>query len=352
MIKCVVWDLDNTLWEGVLLEGDCITLFPNIIDVIKTLDQRGILHSIASRNDLALAQKKLEAYDLWQYFVYPQINWGDKNASFNNILRELNINQSAIAFIDDQPFERELISFYYPDVLCIDAKDTAYIINDVRFKPTSYTEETPMRRHFYQLDAMRKGYESNFRGTQDEFLKSLEMFLSIRTAKKEDLMRVEELTLRTHQLNTTGYIYTYQELLSFLTSDNHSLYVTSLDDKFGPYGTIGLLLVEKQKSIWTLKLFILSCRVMSRNIGGVLLSFIMRLAKKNQVRLRAEFRKTNVNRMMYITYKFNGFAEVTQKDEHILLELDNNFIVPHYPSYFSINIDTEEENYSDLYHCS
>src|SRR5579863_9689303 len=84
-IKCVVWDLDNTLWDGVLLEDEQVSLRPGVLEVIKTLDSRGILHSIASKNDRAAAMNKLAEFGLSEYFLYPQINWNSKAASVREI---------------------------------------------------------------------------------------------------------------------------------------------------------------------------------------------------------------------------------------------------------------------------
>ena len=104
-IKCVVWDLDNTLWQGILAEGDNLVLKDNTMDVVKTLDQRGILQSIASKNNHVDAIKKLDEYNLTEYFLFPQINWGSKANSINRISNLLNIGIDSFAFVDDQPFE-------------------------------------------------------------------------------------------------------------------------------------------------------------------------------------------------------------------------------------------------------
>src|SRR5881296_3740569 len=89
-IKCVVWDLDNTLWEGVLLEDEQVVLRPQVPEIIKTLDSRGILQSIASRNDHAKAIDQLRAFGLDEYFLYPQINWNSKASSIQAIARSIN----------------------------------------------------------------------------------------------------------------------------------------------------------------------------------------------------------------------------------------------------------------------
>lgn len=111
-IKCVIWDLDNTLWDGVLLEDNQVSLRDNVAELIKALDNRGILQSIASKNDYLKAMEKLRELGLREYFLYPQINWNSKAFSIKEIARLINIGTDAIAFIDDQPFELEEVSFH------------------------------------------------------------------------------------------------------------------------------------------------------------------------------------------------------------------------------------------------
>src|SRR5215207_9813937 len=120
-IKCVVWDLDDTVWDGILLEDREVKLRPHVVRILETLDGRGILHSIASRNDRDLALAKLQEFGLDEYFLYPQINWGSKAASIARIAQDLNIGLDAIAFVDDQPFEREEVAFVHGQVLCLDS---------------------------------------------------------------------------------------------------------------------------------------------------------------------------------------------------------------------------------------
>ena len=115
-IKCVVWDLDNTVWDGILLEDREVVLRPHVVDILKTLDERGILHSVASRNDHDLAMAKLEEFGIAEYFLYPQINWNPKSGSVAQIAKDINTGLDAIAFVDDQPFEREEVAFTHEKV--------------------------------------------------------------------------------------------------------------------------------------------------------------------------------------------------------------------------------------------
>ncbi|GCE31293.1 hypothetical protein KDA_67770 [Dictyobacter alpinus] len=337
-IKCVVWDLDNTIWEGTLLEDSQVRVRPEVVAVIKELDRRGILHSIASKNDHASAMAKLEEFGLAEYFLYPQINWNAKSSSIREIARLINIGMDTLAFIDDQPFERDDVAYELADVLCIDALDCVSICEQPAFTPKFITEDSSKRREMYLSDIKRNQEEKEFQGPSEEFLASLNMVFTIKEAAEDDLQRAEELTVRTHQLNTTGYTYSYDELNAFRTSDTHTLYVASLEDTYGIYGKIGLALVVREPGIWTVKLLLMSCRVVSRGVGTIIISYIMQQAKAAGAVVRAEFVSNGRNRMMYITYKFNGFKEIEKHDDYSLFENDVTNIQP-FPDYITVQID-------------
>lgn len=337
LIKCVVWDLDNTLWDGVFLEDTSVALRAEALYVIKALDERGILQSIASKNDYAGVIEKLQVLGIDEYFLYPQITWNSKVSSLKIIAQKLNIGLDAIALIDDQPFEREEVNFSLPEVLCIDAAHPGSLLNRPEMQPSFLTEDAKMRRAMYISDKKRKEVEEAFIGPREVFLASLAMRLTISQAREEDLMRAEELTVRTNQLNTTGYTYSYRELNEFRQSKKHLLLMASLDDKYGTYGKIGLALVECGEDTWTIKLLLMSCRVMTRGIGMILIHFISSQARARGFRLRAEFVANQRNRMMYITYKFMGFQEVEKSGDLTILENDGTRIQAP-PAYVSVQI--------------
>jgi FkbH-like protein len=337
-VKCVVWDLDNTVWEGILLEDGEVTLRPGVVDVLKALDERGILNSVASRNDHDAAMAKLTELGIAEYFLYPQINFGPKSESVAQVAKAINIGVDTLAFVDDQPFERDEVAFVLPDVLCIDAEEVAGIPDLERMHPRFVTDDSRSRRALYQADAVRKEAESSHDGTSEEFLASLDMHFTIAPAKEEDLKRAEELTVRTNQLNATGYTYSYEELDAFRTSPDHDLLVAGLDDRYGTYGKIGLALVERGADAWTVKLLLMSCRVMSRGVGSVLLNHLIKRAHDAGVPLRAEFVPTSRNRTMFITYKFAGFREVAKNGEVSVLENDFSR-VQDFPPYMTVVAD-------------
>jgi len=330
-IKCVIWDLDNTIWNGVLIEEN-VTLKNNIIDTIKVLDERGVLQSISSRNDYDLAMRQLKAFGLDEYFIYPQINWGNKSASLSKIARLINIGIDTLAFIDDQAFERDEISYELPEVLCIDALKIENILDRPELSPQVVTEDAKNRRKIYMDDIKRNEEESNFEGTNEDFLKTLDMKLTLSVPNYEDLERARELTLRTNQLNATGYTYSIEELYEFTKSEKHKLLMAELSDVYGSYGKIGLVLVELKEDVWILKLLLMSCRIMSRGVGSIILNQLINQSIDSKVKLIAEFIPTDRNRMMYVTYKFAGFSEMEKKDAVNLLENkdDNHRKIPDY----------------------
>lgn len=334
-IKCVVWDLDDTLWDGVLMEHDPCLLKSGVVDTIKELDDRGILQSIASKNEESSATEKLKSYGLSDYFLYPMINFDSKSSSIKKITTLLNIGTDAIAFIDDQPFERDEVSFSLPEVLCIDSDYIHELLEMPEMNPRFITDDSSKRRHLYLTDIKRNRVEESFTGTKEEFLASLHMNFTILPATELDLQRAEELTVRTNQLNTTGYTYSYDELKGFCQSENHKLLVSSLEDKYGTYGTIGLSLIELNGNIWTIKLLLMSCRVMSRGVGNIMISYIRNEARDKGVRLMAEFVENDRNRMMYMTYKFAHFKEYKKEEELVILENDLTKSLP-FPNYAKV----------------
>jgi len=334
-IKCVVWDLDDTVWNGILSEQSNVSLKSGIREVLETLDARGILHSIASRNDHTQAMSKLREFGLDQYFLYPQISWGAKSQSVRAVAECINIGVDTLAFVDDQAFERDEVKHSLPEVMCLDAASLKDIAKLPAMNPRFITEDSARRRQMYLADAARKLIEENYTGPQEEFLSSLDMVFTISKAREEDLKRAEELTVRTHQLNTTGYTYSYEELNALRLSPEHVLLIAGLDDRYGTYGKIGLALVEKHPGLWSIRLLLMSCRVLSRGVGGVFINHIRTLARDAGVKLQAEMIMTDRNRMAYMTYKFLGFREVDVNGSNVVLECEAG-PVPAVPPYLKV----------------
>lgn len=336
-IKVAIWDLDNTIWDGVLLEDSAVALRPGAVDVIKELDRRGILQSVSSKNDHGCAMAKLREFGLADFFIYPQIGWSAKSEGIKAIATNINVGFDTLAFIDDQAFEREEVAFNHDAVLCLDVTEIPRILERSEFKPRFVTEDSKNRRLMYMSDIARNALEQDFTGPKEEFLATLGLQLTLAGASEDDLQRAEELTKRTNQLNTTGYTYNYDELKAFMESTDHELLVASLDDKYGTYGKIGLSLVERGADHWTLKLLLMSCRVMSRGVGTIMINHLIREARNAGVKLRAEFIRTDRNRMMFITYRLGNFKVISESGDVIVLENDCT-VVQDFPSYVTVKV--------------
>lgn len=337
-IKCVVWDLDDTLWNGVLLEDSSVTLKTGMEELIRTLDGRGILQSIASKNHHEDAVRALAHFNLREYFLYPQIHWNSKVQSIRDIAKSMNIGMDSIAFVDDSPAELDEVAFSLPEVLCIPAEKIPRIPHMPCMVPKFVTEDQKNRRRMYLAGMDRDEAEKEFAGPREDFLAGLGMTLTIFPAGEADLQRAEELTVRTNQLNATGYTYSHEELKHFSTSPDHMLLMARLTDRYGSYGHIGLALLNCEPARWVIKLLLMSCRVMSRGVGSVMLIHLIRSARERNVKLQAEFVPNDRNRMMNVAYRFAGFQEMENKNGRVMLRHPLTDI-PSFPDYMDVIVE-------------
>ncbi|HEY0451013.1 HAD-IIIC family phosphatase [Actinophytocola sp.] len=307
--KCLIWDLDNTLWQGTLLEDERVRLTDTVRRTVATLDSRGIVQSIASKNDHDHAWSLLEELGMAEYFLLPMIGWGPKSHSVRRIADELRFAHSAVAFVDDQPAERAEVTHHLPDVRCYSHEQVPLLTGLPEFSPATVTVDARNRRTMYQANLRRKAEQESFTGPDEDFLRSLELVLRITRAREEELSRVDELTLRTSQMNATGVHYSDTVLRGLLADPRHEVLVATMSDRFGPQGAIGLVLLAKHRGSWHLKLLATSCRVVSFGAGGIILNWLVDQASRAGVHLVADFRATDRNRMMEIAYRFAGFAD-------------------------------------------
>ena len=334
-VKCVVWDLDETLWRGVLGEGDDVVVTSAARAAVIALDERGILQSIASRNDPGPATERLAALGLLDYFLAPKIGWSEKTISLEALSRELDLPLATLLFVDDDAFERDAVLFTHPEVRVVDAAAIGSLLDRPDLKPLQVTDDSRSRRSMYQRQVLVRREEEAFDGPRIDYLRTLGMVLTVASATDADLDRAAELTARTHQLNTTGRTYSPAELSVFARSPAHRLLICQLSDRHGDHGRIGLVLVEQSSEVWTIKLLLMSCRVLSRNLGATLIAYLLRAAKAAGVRIEAEMVPTDRNRRMMITYRFAGFRRVRDEGECVVLEHDLQAI-PGYADYLEV----------------
>lgn len=240
--KCVVWDLDDTLWDGTLGEDAQVRPSAEAFASVLELDRRGLLQSIASRAPSALAQAQLGELGLADYFLYPQFDSPSKSQAMAAIADALGIGIDSLVLVDDDPFERAEVAHALPQVRCLEAALRGRLAELPEFDlPRS--ESAGRRRRWYQDEQRRRAAEAAHAGPPAEFLSGLDLLLRIRRAHPAELARAEELTLRTHQLNSTGQPYSAAELAARCDRADSRVLLPDLRDRFGDHGDIGLLLV-------------------------------------------------------------------------------------------------------------
>lgn len=313
-LKCIVWDLDNTLWDGVLIEDgpDKIRIRQGVLDVIKQLDERGILHSIASKNNYDDAMKILHLCGIDDYFLYPQISWQPKSQSVAQLAQLLNIGIESIAFVDDQVFEREEVRKAHSQVLVFDAAEYANIPERPECR-VPVTAESKNRRLMYREQRQRQTALESFQGDYTGFLRDCHMEVGIRPLDGENLKRVYELAQRTNQLNFSGNRYPEDQLTEIMRSPSLETYVIYCNDRFGDYGIVGFAVADTR--VPRLLDLMFSCRVQGKRVEHAVLCFLLqRFVSGKAQDFYANYRKTARNAPSGKVFEEMGFECVTDNE--------------------------------------
>jgi len=274
-IKCLVWDLDNTMWDGILVEDGPakLRLKPQIGEIIKKLDERGILHSIVSKNNRDEAIGVLKSLGIEEYFLCPQISWQPKSEGIQNIARQLNIGIDTLLFVDDSEFELQQVQAAHPEVRVLSA-DRYLGIADMEICQVPVSAESRERRKLYQVESQRENVAGNFGNDYLAFLRYCNIRLNIHPMTEENISRVHELTQRTNQMNFSGNRYENSVLERILSTPHLDTYVLDVEDRFGSYGVVGFCIVDTSVPLMTDLMF--SCRVQSKRVEHAFLAHIIR----------------------------------------------------------------------------
>jgi methoxymalonate biosynthesis protein len=239
LVKCVVWDIDNTLLDGVWLESaeELPPADPQLVAVLRDLAGRGILHALASRNppDAAAYVRELTGAD----FAAVECGWDSKADAIGRIAAGLDLAADAIAFVDDDMLERAEVSATLPNVLVLTPEEALEAPGWPQFSPAVITDEARRRGELYAARRRREAEAAAFGGSRDEFLRQAGTRITIAPAAPDDLPRLHELSVRTHQLNSAGQPVSLAELASLLGSSEHAVATVRLADNFGDDGLVG-----------------------------------------------------------------------------------------------------------------
>ena len=305
LVKCVVWDIDNTLLDGVYLEsGDAPPAAnPAMAGALSDLASRGILHAIASKNPPQAAAHA--AAMTGAYFAAVECDWGPKSGALARIAAELAIGTDALAFVDDDPYERAEVGAELPEVLVLAPDEVTGAAGWPEFGAAAVTGEARRRGEMYAARRHRQAAERAFGGSREEFLASAGTEVTVTAATMADVPRLHELAARTRQFNSAGRAVPETELAALITAPDTDVATVTLRDAFGDDGIVGACVTgHDPDGTWTVRLLMMSCRAMGRGVIGALLAWVTRSAARagaREVAVRCVLTERNVPLRLALT---------------------------------------------------
>ena len=333
--KCLILDLDNTVWGGVIGDDgmDGIQVgelgmghaFDALQEWARELKQRGIILAVCSKNEEETAKKPFRDHpemtlrlDDIAVFV---ANWNNKADNIKLIQQTLNIGFDSMVFVDDNPFERNLVREHLPAVTVPELpEDPAMYVSFLRslnlFETASFSEEDFERKKQYQQAIARTEVQKSFTNI-DDYLKSLEMVSVVKAFDDFNTPRVAQLTQRSNQFNLRTIRYTEADIEQVRRSPKFFTLSFNLEDKFGDHGLIGLIILETlDERTAFIDTWIMSCRVLKRGVEEFIVNQMAHLARVNGFRrLLGEFLPTTKNNMVKDLYAQMGFSSNSGKWE-------------------------------------
>jgi len=260
-VKLVIWDLDDTFWRGTLSEGP-VEVDPVLADLVRTLNRRGIVNAICSKNDEEPVRAELEAAGMWDEFVFTRVDWTPKGPRVARIIEDAQLRPENVLFVDDRPSNLGEAEHYAPGLQTAGPG----ILDSLLDLPQAAGKDdrSLSRLHQYQVLERKLVDRRATDGSHEEFLRSCDIRVAIHEDTASELDRLHELSLRTNQLNFTKRRPTREEFGAQLADpDVVSGYVTA-SDRYGDYGICGFYALHRPTG--TLTDFLFSCRVMSMGI--------------------------------------------------------------------------------------
>ncbi|WP_262148708.1 HAD-IIIC family phosphatase [Chryseobacterium foetidum] len=320
-VKCVAWDLDNTLWNGVLIEDgqNGIQLNENAIEVIKKLDERGIINTIVSKNSYEDAYPVLEKLGIADYFVYPAINWGQKSENLKQIAKKLNIGIDTFAFIDDNVREREEVRANLPMIRIFNENQIDEILNLAEFD-VPITEMSKKRRLSYLTEAKRDELKQTFNDNYDDYIKNLDIKLEVSNIDSpEKKERCFELLSRSNQLNLSTNRYTIEEYDKLLIDSDYKCFSFNCTDKYGDYGLVGFISVKIKDETLKIVDLVISCRVAKKKVENAMVFSLKKIADELAIKkINALLKKTTKNKPIADVFDELPFVKDSVDNDQVL----------------------------------
>lgn len=327
--KCVILDLDNTLWGGIIGDDGIENIHIGSLGIgkafsefqywIKKLKNRGIIVAVCSKNTESVAQEPFEKHpdmvlhlDDISVFI---ANWENKADNIRQIQSILNIGFDSMVFLDDNPFERNIVRENIPEI-CIpelpedpaDYLEYLYTLN--LFETISFSNEDAERTKLYQIEAKRASVQQKFTN-EDDFLQSLNMLSLVESFNKFNTPRVAQLSQRSNQFNLRTVRYVEADIEKLIADEESFTFSFTLEDKFGDNGLICAIILQQENSdVLFIDTWFMSCRVLKRGMENFVLNTVADFAKENGfTTLRGEYLPTAKNEMVKDHYFNLGFEE-------------------------------------------
>jgi FkbH-like protein len=326
--KCIILDLDNTIWGGIIGDDGIENIqignlgigkaFSEFQYWVKKLKNRGIIIAVCSKNNESIAKEPFERHpDMVLHLEDIAVfiaNWENKVDNIRLIKNILNIGFDSMVFLDDNPFERNMVKENIPDI-CVPElpEDPAeyleflYTLN--LFETVSFSKEDAERTKLYQIEAQRSTLQQKFTN-EDDFLKSLNMLSLVEPFNKFNTPRVAQLSQRSNQFNLRTVRYTEADIERLASSKDHFNFAFTLEDKFGDNGLICVIILKKDNTNLFIDTWLMSCRVLKRSMENFVLNTISGFAKENGfTHLKGEYIATDKNEMVKDHYHHLGFKK-------------------------------------------
>ncbi len=332
--KVLIVDLDNTLWGGIIgedgIDGILLSedgkgkIFRDFQKNVKKLKDLGVLLCIVSKNNYSDVVEVFEKHPLMVLklddFIGKKINWKPKHENIKELAQELNLGLDSFVFIDDNPFERKVVREFLPEVAVPEFPEDITVLNSwfweevvyEYFPKLSVTKEDREKLEQYKRNIRRRELQSKLTSYED-FLKSLQINLNVYVDDGRFKTRLAQLTQKTNQFNLTTRRYTESDIENFLNSKDTIVYALEYRDVFGSEGIVGEAIVRVKDDEAVIDTFLMSCRVIGRNVEYQFLDFIINdLRKRGIKRIFGEYIPTKRNILVKDFYKKAGFTEISQ----------------------------------------
>lgn len=341
IVKCLVLDLDNTLWGGVIGDDgiDGIEIggigpgesFERFQRYLLQLKDRGIVLAVCSKNDQQVA---LQAFRKHSGMVLREediavfvANWNAKSGNIEHIVKVLNLGLDSVVFVDDSAFERNEVRQALPMVIVPEmpedpANFPAFLESQGLFETVTFSDDDRKRAQMYKEEAQRATLQISAKSI-DEYLQSLEMKIVCKPFDSQHLTRIAQLIQRSNQFNLRTQRFSEGKCKELMESfeQNPSVYV-KLKDKFGDYGLISVVCTEVNGSTLEILEYVMSCRVLNRGVEQYVMTFLINLCKERGLHIiRGEYLPTEKNKMVAQFYKQFGFKLVSESGSRFVWEL-------------------------------